>query len=116
MLVIEQNIYRVLNRDGKYISIIGNCSFCHQIPEQLRIGNRKTNNRLLAKFNGWEEIKKGQTMAENSNLIPIRVHLAKIGYTETVDEGVYTLNILRKSGLPSVKRITGLCSLLLSRG
>lgn len=29
-------------------------------------------------------------MAENSNLIPIRVHLAKIGYTETVDEGVYT--------------------------
>jgi len=45
---------------------------------------------LLAKFNGWEEIKKGQTMAENSNLIPIRVHLAKIGYTETVDEGVYT--------------------------
>jgi hypothetical protein len=33
---------------------------------------------------------KEQTMAEKNDLISIRVHMAKIGYSETIDEGVYT--------------------------
>lgn len=31
-----------------------------------------------------------QTVTQKDDLISIRVHLAKIGYTETIDEGVYT--------------------------